>query len=210
MAVTNAYATVADLRLWLGDSAETLDVSLLERAINASSRAIDKHCNRRFWADSVVTTREYVVDDCFHMYVDDISTSSGVIIKTDDGLTGAYAITWTTDDYRLNSFTDGLSPTNSSGTPYAFTSISAVGSRSFPKDWWRGERPTLQVTAKFGWSEVPDEVEEACLLKAALLFRRKDAPFGVAGFDGFGPVRITRNDPDVIDMLSPYKIHLWA
>lgn len=210
MAVTNGYASVADLRLWLGDASERLDSGLLERAINASSRAIDKHCNRRFWQDPTVSVREYVVDDCFHMYVDDISTSDGVIVKTDDGLTGAYAVTWTTDEYRLNSFTDGLSPTGNTGAPYAYTSVSAVGGRSFPKDWWRGERPTLQVTAKFGWSDVPDEVNQACLIKAAQLFRRKDAPFGVAGFEGFGPVRITRNDPDVSDLLMAYKIHMWA
>jgi hypothetical protein len=43
------------------------------------------------------------------------------------------------------------------------------------------------------------------ILKAASLFKRKDAPFGVAGINDFGPVRITRTDPDVIDLLRSFR-----
>lgn len=210
MSVVNGYASEAELRSWLGDSGSKLDATLLQNAINAASRAIDKHCNRRFWKDASVTTRTYVVDDCYFMYVDDIASTTGVVIKTDDGLTGDFAITWTTDEYQLHPANGSIVASGDTVTPYSYTSVTAVGGRVFPKDWWRGTRPTLSVTATFGWSAVPDEVKQACLLKASLLFRRKDAPFGVAGFEGFGPVRITRNDPDVADMLAAYKLHLWA
>jgi hypothetical protein len=42
------------------------------------------------------------------------------------------------------------------------------------------------------------------MLKAASLFKRKDAPFAVAGFSEFGAVRIGRNDPDVLELLGGY------
>jgi hypothetical protein len=64
---------------------------------------------------------------------------------------------------------------------------------------------TLQVTARWGWSSVPIEVYEACLLKAAALYKRRDSVQGVAGFGDFGVVRIGRSDPDVIDLLGPYR-----
>jgi len=62
----------------------------------------------------------------------------------------------------------------------------------------------VQVTAKWGWPAVPDNVVEACLILAARIFRRKDSPDGTAGAGDFGPIRISRTDPDVADMLSHY------
>lgn len=70
--------------------------------------------------------------------------------------------------------------------------------------------PTVQVTARFGWSAVPYQVNEATILKAASLFKRKDAPFGVAGFNEFGAVRITRKDPDVLELLSDFARPMYA
>jgi hypothetical protein len=66
-------------------------------------------------------------------------------------------------------------------------------------------RKSLKVTAKYGWSAVPVDIEEACLLKAARLFERRKAPLGIsAAIADFGPVRIARSDSDVIDLLHPY------
>jgi hypothetical protein len=59
------------------------------------------------------------------------------------------------------------------------------------------------VTARWGWSAVPAAVKTATVLRAVNLFKRKDAPHGVAGFDGFGVVRL-RQDPDVMVLLQPY------
>jgi hypothetical protein len=88
----------------------------------------------------------------------------------------------------------------STGDAFSFWSLTAIDDKVFPLS---DRRATLQVTAKFGWSAVPVDVEEACLLKAASLFKRKDAPFGVAGFGEFGVVRI-RRDSDVGELLNPY------
>jgi hypothetical protein len=206
MAVVNGYCTVDEVRAQFGDTGEKLNTGLLEKSINASSRAIDRHCNRRFWKDAGVTTRTYVVEDFYSAWVDDIATTEGLIVKTDDGLTGMFPITWAENEYQLEPLNGGVDGV----TPYAFTQIVATGTRSFPVDYWRQTRATLRITAKHGWSAVPDEVNSACILKSVSLFRRKDAPFGVANFSEFGPVRITRADPDVMDLLGAYKIRMWA
>lgn len=202
MPLTNAYATVAQLREHLSDGSSVLTSGLLERALNASSRAIDKHCGRRFWQDSSTTVRTFIVQHPDYAFVDDISTRTGVVVKTGtDGV--AFGTTLTVDvDYILE-------PRNADKfaaaayDAYAFWQIRSLGAAFTTDPRW----PTLQVTARFGWSAVPPEVEEACILKAASLFKRKEAPFGVAGFGEFGVVRIGRNDPDVIDLLSDYQVH---
>lgn len=194
MAVTNGYTTVIDLRDELGDTGNNLPVTQLERAINTTSRAIDKYCGRRFWQDATVKTRTYRPTESDIAWVDDISTTTGLVIKTDTSGDGSWSTTWASDDYEL--WPDNA---DMDDAEYAWWKIIAIDDQSFITS---SRRKSLQVTAKFGWSGIPDEIERACLLKAVSLFKRKDAPFGVAGFGEFGAVRITRKDPDVIELLS--------
>lgn len=196
MAVTNGYATVAELREHFSDSGTTLDTELLERAINATSRSIDKYTGRRFWVDSTVQTRQYRPRENWHVFVDDISTTTGLIVATDTNGDGSYSTTWDTADYQLE-------PANADkdGAAYAWTALTAIDDKTFPVY----RRRSLQVTAKFGWSAVPDDVNQACLIRAAAIFKRKEAPLGIAGFGQFGEIRITRRDPDVIELLAPFR-----
>lgn len=196
MAVTNGYCTVAQLRAHLGDDNSALAAALLERAINATSRAIDRFCDRRFWQDSTTKARTYRPDDPELVWVDDIATTSGLQIATDTTGDGVFDTSWGSDEYQLEPLN-----ADADGEAYAWWRIAAVDTRRFPVG---GRRPRLQVTATFGWSAIPVDIEQAAILKAASLFRRKDAPFGVAGFNDFGPVRISRKDPDVAELLSPY------
>jgi hypothetical protein len=50
---------------------------------------------------------------------------------------------------------------------------------------------------------VPSAVKQATLIAATDLFRRKDAPFGVAGFGEFGVVRIQQN-PVILSLVKRY------
>lgn len=196
MTVVNGYCTAADIRAELGDDNSKLSEALIEKAVNAASRAVDKYCHRRFWQDPAPVARTYRACHPWHVDVDDISTSAGLVVKTDTGGDGTWSTTWQTGDYSLeplNADTDGPA--------YAWWTIVSVGNQQF---FSLPLRPSLQVTAQWGWSQVPDDVSEATILKAVSLFKRKDAPFGVAGFSDFGPVRISRKDPDVIDLLSGY------
>lgn len=201
MALTNAYCTLAEVREHLGDGSSVLTTALLERAINASSRAIDRYCGRRFWLDAAVAVRTYRPDSLASTYVDDIGTATGLIVKTGtDGTT--FPTTWASTDFVLEPRNAGIVGSGSTADAHAFWEIVAIAGRTFSQHAYR---PTLQVTARFGWSAVPPDVSEACILKAVSLFKRKDAPFGVAGFDQFGAVRVGRSDPGVMELLGPFR-----
>jgi hypothetical protein len=119
--------------------------------------------------------------------VADISTAADLAVTVDGQA-------WTVDtDFELAPLDADVD-----GGAYAWWELAPLG-RSFP------DRPRVEVTARFGWSAVPDQVMEATILRAVSIFKRKEAPYGVADFGEFGPVRITRKDPDVMDLLMPFQ-----
>jgi len=206
MPVVNGYCSIAELRDQMVDGKALLNDALLERAINASSRAVDRYCGRRFWKDAQLVQRTFTTRDRCSVLVDDIATRTGLVIETGtDGVN--FPITWAATDYLLEPRNADAVAAGDTGAPYAFTEVVAIGGRWFSTD---ARRPTLRVTAKWGWSAVPDEVKQAAIIKATAIFKRKDAPFGVAGFNDFGPVRITRADADVLDLLAPFELVGYA
>lgn len=195
MAIVNGYCSVVELREQLDDEYQKVSDTLIERAINSVSRAIDNYCGfprRKFWKDPTPTTHIYLPTQTDVLYVDDIADGSSIVLVTDGD-------PWTTDDYTLYPLNaELLSPA------YAYTKIVTTGSLRFPMD--RTGRPSVSITATHGWSEVPDEVTQACLIRSTSILKRKDAPFGVAGFGEFGTsVRIRAEDPDVADLLAPLR-----
>lgn len=202
MAVTNSYATLAEFRDHLGDAGSTLDESQIERSLDAASRAIDRFTRRRFWRDTGVTTRVYRVRNPHLAWVDDISTTTGLVVKTDTTGDGSWLTTWDTTDYQLEPLNAEVIHASDTADPYAWWRIVAIDEKTFPVHRFR---TTLQVTARYGWTDIPDDIKLACLLHATNLFKRKDAPFGVAAFGDFGPIRVSRLDPDVRALLMPYR-----
>jgi len=195
MALGDSYATVADLRSRLNIT-DTTDDTRLTAALSAASRGIERTCQRQFNTASTATARVYRPDSRYEAKVDDFSTTTGLIIKTDEGDDGTYDTTWDTSDYELfplNGIQDG-----EVGWPY--WRIRSVESRWF-NTWNR--RAFLQVTAKWGWAAVPAVIAESTLIVAAEMFKLKDAPFGVAGFGDYGAVRV-RENPVVGAMIKPY------
>lgn len=195
MTITNGYITEIELRGHFKDAGDKLDTVLVERAISATSRAIDRHCGRHFWVDATVTTRTYRPDCDDIAWVHDISSTTGLVIKTDTGGDGSWSTTWAATDYELE-------PEDAAVDGWPWWRIRAVDRYEFLTT---NRRRHLQVTALFGWPAVPEDVKEAAILRAAAIFKRKEAPFGVAGFGEFGVVRIGRADPDVVELLGPYR-----
>lgn len=185
------YATLAELKTQLGIT-DAVDDTPLGAALTAASRAVDEHCGRKFSA-AASSSRVYEARWSDLLYVDDIASLTGLAVKTDDDDDGTFETTWTvTTDFVAgppNAIADGL----------PVTRLAAVGSKRFPAS----VRPTVEVTASFGWAAVPAQVKTATLIKAARLFRRKDTPEGVAGTGEFGVVRITSEDVDVKALLAP-------
>jgi hypothetical protein len=201
MAITNGYATLNDFKAYLFPSANygTAEDATMEAAIESASRIIDAHTNRRFYSDTTVSARVYYADTPIRCIVDDFSTTSGLIIKTDTGDNGTYDQTWAATEYILEPLNGEIGGV--SGQPY--NSILATIPKLFPVT---GRRPRIQVTAKWGWASVPDTVRQACLVQAARLFRRAQTPEGFAAGESFGAIRVsTKLDPDVQMLLAPFR-----
>ena len=203
MTITNGYASLAQLKAQMRISAsDSLDDLRLELAVAAASRQIDAHTGRRFWQDATVQARQFVADDSSCCYVDDISTTTGLIVKIDDDDDGVYETTWTIGTQFL------VWPYNAADDvpvrPYERLILAGQASDGFPT--LNHGRPGVEVTAKFGWPAIPDDVTKACLVQAGQLFKSDDAAFGVAQFAEAGvALRVTsRMHPIAEALLEPY------
>lgn len=199
MTITNGYATLDDiknaLRIPLSD---TQDDDLIDVAVESASREIDGYCERVFY--STTETRVYIPQSSFLVETDDISTLTTLKTSPDGE---EFSVTWAESDRQLeplNGIAGGLT------TP--FTRIRAIGDYLFPI--WdprnvNAHEATVQVTGTFGWTATPKAVEQACILLSMRLFKRLDAPLGAVGFGDIGVVRVSRIDPDIESLLSPYR-----
>lgn len=194
------YASVEELRHHLGDARHrNLSQDELRKALAVSSRSIDNWTGRRFWRDSQPTTRRYRPTERAFLRVMDIATTDDLVVSIDTTGTGAYAQSLVIgSDFELgpdNPDADGFGA-------YSWNELHSIGNYDFPLSV---RRPTVRVTAYHGWSAIPDSVREATIIKATSLFKRGDAPFGLAGSPEFGLVRLSRfEDPDVVRLLDPF------
>ena len=203
MTVTNGLCTQASLRAYLGlqPTGDPSRDALLDDSINAASRAIEDYCGRHFYDSGAATARTFAPTDSHLLLVDDFSTTTGLVVKTDENDDGTYEITWTSSDYELDTtVADGIT-----GWPYR--AIRAVGDYTFPLPAGRLlRRYTVQVTARWGWAAVPEPVRQATLQVAAELYRRKDAPFGISAVSEFGPLRISADSMRAVSsLLANYR-----
>jgi hypothetical protein len=195
MAITNGYATLTELKASMGiPSADTVDDTMLEIAIESASRAIDSYTNRNFYS-SGTATRYYAPTSNMVCETDDIV--SLVHLKTMDS-TDLFTITWAATDYQLeplNGIVDGM--------PTPYTRIRAIGDYLFePLDG----QATVEVRAVFGYTSTPISIRQACILQASRIMKRNDSPLGVAGFGDLGVVRVSsRLDPDVAQLIDSYR-----
>jgi hypothetical protein len=199
MAITNGYCTLAELKAVMRIT-DTVDDTLLESRISEASRVIDQHCDRRFYADGTATARVYVANAYDVVFVDDVSTVTGLVVKTDSSNDGSYATTLTATQMQAE-------PLNATSKGLPITSIRTTASGAFPTT----QAPAgVQVTAKWGWPAVPEPVKSACILLAGRLVKRGDSLLGVAGFGDLGAITVRAIDPDVERMLRPYRIAVVA
>lgn len=198
MAITNGYATLADVKAAFRIE-DAVDDDQLELAIESASRQIDGYCERVFY-NAGTATRIFLPSDSFLTEIDDLISLT--TLKTSADGTG-FNTTWTSGDYQLepvNGIAGGIA------TPY--TRIRAVGSLLFPI--WEPRQPdayeaTVQVTGVWGFSSVPVTIRQATIMLAQRQFKRYDAPFGIAGFGDLGAMRVGRVDPDVEALIAPYR-----
>jgi hypothetical protein len=207
MAITNGYATLTQIKNYMSISDAT-DNDLLEDLIESASRSIDRMANRRFYLDATASARLYRAYSDIFVYVDDIGTTSSLAVALDINGNGTYTKTLTLNqDYILDPLTAA-----SSGRP--FTQLTMVSNTEtwpiFPGLTQNGLRPGVQVTARWGWPSVPDDINMACLILTADLYKRKDAPGGILGLGDLGVVRMSPIGRDVTAMVRAYKKEVIA
>ena len=190
------YATLPELKSYLGITDTAQDAQLFDSLVTAS-RGIEHVCGRRFYPDSAATSRVFVPRNAKLAKVDDFWTTTGLIVKVDTGDDGTFATTLTSSDYELQPF-NGINDGEPGWPYYRINYVTSV--------WPCSNRrvATVQVTAKWGWAAVPGPIKQACVYLAEETFKLKGSPFGVAGFDQFGPIRM-RDNPKVMSMLKPYQ-----
>lgn len=197
MALGDPYATAEEFRARMSlVEDEELDESesgRIDTVLDAASREIESYCRRQFNQTDTTSARVYRPRSPRLLVVDDFHTTDGLVVAT--GTDGTYPTTWTA--YQLE-------PANgivSGQTGWPYWRLRPTGGRWFDVCG----QPTVQVTAQWGWAAVPAAVKEACLIAAAELFKLGDAPFGVAGFGEFGPVRVRMNSR-AQTLLAPYRL----
>jgi hypothetical protein len=207
MAITNGYATLTEIKNYMSISDNT-DNDLLEDLVESASRSIDRIANRRFYLDSAASARLYRAYSDIFVYVDYIGSTTDLVVKTDSNGNGTYAKTLTLNtDYILDPLT-----APSLGRPY--TQLTMVSNTEtwpiFPGITQNGLRPGVQVTAKWGWPTVPSDINMACLILTADLYKRKDAPGGILGLGDLGVVRMSPVGRDITAMVRAYKKEVIA
>lgn len=194
MAITNGYATLNEIKARLSISvSDTQDDAMLEACVESASRQIDAFTGTRFYQASEV--RYFTPLDGLACAIDDATAVS--LVEQDLQANRTYSETLTATDWELSPYNAALD-----GKPYQQIRIRPDAVTSFIVQP-RG----VKVTGTFGWSATaPVPVKQACLLQAALLFRRKDAPFGVAGGGEVGQsVANASLDPQARLLLTPYR-----
>jgi hypothetical protein len=196
MAITNGYCTLSEVKsaLRLSDS---IDDTLIEKAIEGASRRIDGYCGRFFYKTNALAVPLFA-NNAYRLLTSDISSTTGLIVKLDDNGDGTYETTLTLNtDYIVE-------PTDYQILGRPIRTLTMIGGYTYPM-FYIPSAAGVQVTALWGWEAVPDDVREACVLLSIRQFARYNAALGVMAFADMA-ITVRAVDPDVRDLLQPYKL----
>jgi hypothetical protein len=195
VAIANGYCTLAEVKAALRLT-DNVDDALIEGAIESAARRIDGVTGRWFYKTASTAISMYPVDS-YNVSVQDMANTS-IVVKTDDDGDGVFETTWTQGtDYQLE-------PLNSSLNARPYNRIVAIGGKTFPLQY-NPDPALVQVTAQWGWETVPHDIRQAAVLLSIRGFARYNAALGVVGFADMA-IQVRAVDPDVRDLLAPYRI----
>lgn len=188
-----AYASLIELRLAMDLGLDDGDETSLIRALDSATQWIDEYTGRVFTLDAEDTTRYFYPDRQGVVTVPDLVTVTS--IATDTSLDRTYATVIETDQYELRPI---------SGPPYQSIVMWPNSSRAFIST------EQVKIVGTFGYTVdgvAPKAVKQACIILASRHYKRREAPFGILQSTDLGTFsRISKEDPDVVSLLSPYRI----
>lgn len=194
MPITNGYATLDQIKAAIGiPSADSIDNSLLEMAVESASRQIDSYTERYFF-NAGTAVKIFAPLDGWVCPTEDFITLSKVEISEDGETfdTELAATDWQAEP--LNGRAGGLAT--------SYTQIRAVENYLWP--YSEGEA-TVRCTGVWGWSAVPIAITQATIILGSRIFKRLDSPLGIISGE-LGSMRVGfRLDPDVQHLIEPYR-----
>ena len=195
MAWAPDYLTLAELKsaLVIGDTDDDAELGF---AITAASRSIDHYAGRQFGLTGSAVARYYSAQSGLVVTIDDLQTTTGLVIKEDEDRDGVFETTLVLDtDVRLY-------PWNATAEGRPWTEL-----RAEPTETFSCHPRAFEVTGNWGWTTVPTLIKQACLIQAGRIFKRKDSPMGIAGSPELGSeIRLlARLDPDVAVLVSALR-----
>lgn len=194
------YVAAATLKAYMGLTVTANDPQVAA-AITSASREIDGHCRRRFYADAATSARVYRRSTEHTVAIDDAVVGTISLVEMDTGQDGTWAYTVNAGDW----LAEPLNGVGANGMAWPVTRLRTLGSLTIPNDV-TSHRPCVRVTARWGWPDIPEPVTQAALILAAETYKLREAPFGVAGFDQYGAVRI-KSLPQVERLLAPFVLY---
>lgn len=193
------YVTAEELAAFVRVPDEA-DEAQMDLAIAAASRAVDRCTRRQFGLvanaeQRFFTARLEVARARWVIEVDDLMTTLDLEIAFDADEDETYS-----SDITVY----GLRPANAAAKARPWTDL-VIPARSVVQP--TGLESGVAVTARWGWTAVPDSVKQATLLQASRLLQRRDSPYGVAGSPEAGSELrlLAKVDPDVEVALADYK-----
>lgn len=187
----SSYTTLHQVKARIQKTNTDAD-AFLPQIIDAASRAIDRFCNRPdgFEASDAATARYFTGNGKGYLLIDENVTVEAVLVKESPNETTYTAwITPTTPlagDGDWIPFSGDPKAPNFNDLPYDAIMVDPNGDWSYftggrytGRSGFRpmgiGERsvPTVMVLAKWGFAvDVPDDIKEACVMQAAIWYKR--------------------------------------
>jgi hypothetical protein len=198
MAISNGYATLAQIKSAVRIT-DAIDDALLEMAVESASRMIDAECDRNFFS-SGTATRDFVPNDHYVVDTDDLTQINSV--KIDDAGEGTYLITLDESDYQTEPLNQKVS-----GNAFPIYRLRMIGDYLLPI--W-GKQATVRIEGVYGFTPTPIQITQACVIQSSRIYKRLDSPLGVAGFGDMGAIRVGKVDPDVAQLIRPFKKYAAA
>jgi hypothetical protein len=194
------YATLEALKASMKITDTDRD-DMLATNLSSASRYIERCTGRRFWLDPdpvsrTLNPRRRLVPDVegTRLLVDDIGSLDGLVVES------GRAPSWSVITGQMEG-----EPSDAAEKGEPFTSLLYVGG-AYPV----GLGLRIRVTARWGYPAIPAEIEQATLIQASRLFKRKDSPEGVAGSAEWGVMRLSRTDPDVYALIEHHILPGFA
>lgn len=191
-----AYATAGELADWLGVDPDPE----LAAATEAASRVIDKHTGRQFGLLSSSEFRWYTAEfwkDRWLIKIDDLMTEQSLTIEVDNDQDGVPEAEITM--YRLT-------PINAA-PDRPWTEIEVLPASPVKPN---GIRHGVRISARWGWTTVPEPIKLATLIQSARFYERRDNPAGPLSQQRIDDIDYRWNptaslDDDVLAIVAPFR-----